>query len=114
MAAGTSLNQCGVPAGTMMTSPLAILRDSPPLISFPRISSGAVFLPSTTLPPVTKVAGLIGKEIFSCRECLGPHASSVHEVSRYRVHARCVRSQEASSPLCFLGGQFLGRGLAAA
>jgi hypothetical protein len=35
---------------------------------------------------------------------LGAHASSVHEVSQ--VHARCVRSQEASSPLCFLVGEF--------
>src|SRR5881396_3034805 len=35
---------------------------------------------------------------FTCgRAPLGPHASCVHEVSRYGVHARRVRSQAAAA-----------------
>src|SRR2546428_288206 len=36
------------------------------------------------------------------RVLLGAHASSVLTASRFTGHARCVRSQEASSPRCSL------------
>src|SRR6266545_2006210 len=49
---------------------------------------------------------LVRLERKCIRVFLGPHASSVHEVSQ--VHARCVRSQEASLPLCFLGSGVFG------
>ena len=52
----TSRNWCGTPWGTMMTSPLAIFRVSPPLMLLPRSSSGAVVLASTASPPVMNVA----------------------------------------------------------
>jgi len=51
-----ALNQCGVPSGTMMKSPFATRRETPPSMPLPDRFAAFVRFSLVNLPPVTSVA----------------------------------------------------------